>query len=225
MDRTDRPGFAPITAALLVGGPLLMVVGRLLLVPMDDQRWDATLTSAAAHQIRSDTGWILSMAAAGLIAASAIALATLLSRTGRTKSAAVAAVTTAVGWAGCAGISTAGMMLSYQGKAPDRAVQVQLLKDLNAGHTAFVFLLCVLAAVGYVVLTVGLARSKVISKGVALLVGLGAVGTLLTTPGPMKSLLVGLSVLLTVGQALVVWAVGIERTQSEPAPAWEPVSV
>jgi hypothetical protein len=224
MTSTERHGFAPVTAALLVGGPLVMVVGRLLLVPLDDQGWDGVLTDAAAHQSRSDTGWLLAMAAAGLIAASAVALSAVLGRAGRTRAAAVAAVTTAVGWAGCAGIATAGLLLSYQGKAPDRAVQVQLLKDVNAGHTAFIFLMCVLGAVGYVVLAVGLARSHVVGKGVAVLVGLGGFATLLTMPGPMKPLLVLSALLLTAGQALVVRAIGLEGASPEPAPAWEPVS-
>ena len=70
-------------------------------------------------------------------------------------------------------------------QAPDRAAQVQLLTDFNAGHSAFAFLLCVLAAVGYIVLAVGLARSGTVGKGAALLVGLGGVATLLTMPGPL----------------------------------------
>ena len=224
MDRTDRPGFAPFTAVLLVGAPLVMAVGRLLLVPMNDQGWDAALTDAAAHQNRSDAGWLLSMAAAGLLAAAAFLLAHALGRAGRTRAARVAGVTTAVGWAGCAGICAAGMLLSYQGKAADRAVQVQLLKDLNAGHTAVIFLMCVVGAVGYVVLAVGLARSQVVGKGVAVLLGLGGAATLLTTPGPMKALLVVAAVLLAAGQALVVRAVGVQSSQAAPAPAWEPVT-
>lgn len=117
------------------------------------------------------------------------------------------------------------MLLSYQGKAPDRAVQIQLLKDVNAGHTAFIFLLCVLAAVGYLVLAVGLARAKVINKGIAVLVGLGGAGTLLTMPGPMKALLVLAALLLLAGQALVIRAVGLEdRATAKPSPAWESVS-
>ena len=224
MARTERPGLTSLSAALLVGGPLLMAVGRLLLVPLNDQGWDAALTDAAAHQTRSDVGWLLAMAGAGLIAASALALVQLLGRAGGTRPAAFALVTTAVGWAGCAGICAAGMLLSYQGKAPDRAVQVQLLKDLNAGHTTYIFLMCVLAAVGYLVLAVGLARRQVLSKGVAAVVGLGAVGTLLSMPGPAKPVLVGVALLLAVGQALVVRAVGLERPASAPAPAWEPVT-
>ena len=83
-------------------------------------------------------------------------------------------------------------------------------------------MLCVFAAVGYVVLAVGLARSGVVGKGVAVLVALGGVGTLLTMPGPMKVLLVLAALVLLAGQALVVRAVGTETTTT-PKPEWEQV--
>jgi hypothetical protein len=223
MDSTTRRGLAPTAIALLIGAPLLMVVGRLLLVPFDDQGWDAVLSAAAAHQNRSGTGWFIAMAASGLLGAAALSLAKLLHLAGRTKAAAIAAVTIALGWAGSAGICTGGLLLSYQGKAPDRAVQVKLLHDFNAGQGSLVFLLCVLAAVGYVVLAVGLARSELVGKGVAALVGLGGVGTLMTMPGPLKPLLVFAALVLLAGQALVVRAVGTQTT-NPPKPAWEPVS-
>ena len=85
-------------------------------------------------------------------------------------------------------------------------------------------MLCVLAAVGYVVLAVGLARSGLVGKGVAVLVGLGGVGTLLTMPGPLKPLLVFAALVLLAGQALVVRAVGTETTNATK-PDWEPVTV
>jgi hypothetical protein len=223
MDETTRPRLTPTIAVLLIGAPVLMAVGRLLLVPFNDQGWDAQLTEAAAHQSRSDAGWLIAMAASGLLGAAALALSWVLHVAGRTRAAAFTAVTTALGWAGSAGICTGGILLSYQGKAPDRAVQVQLLRDFNGGHSAVIFLLCVVAALGYVVLAVELARSGLVGKGVAILIGVGGVGTLLTMPGPMKSLLVLAALILLAGQALAVRAVGVTRT-TEPKPVWESVS-
>lgn len=223
MDRTERPGLTRTAVAVLIGGPLLMALGRVLLVPMNDQGWDQRLTEAAAHQGRSDTGWLIAMAASGLIAAGAFYLASVLRQVGAAKAAAFTVATTAVGWAASAGIATAGLLLSYQGQAPDRAVQVQLLKDVNAGHTTFIFLLCVVAAVGYVVLAVSLARSQVVTKGVAAVLGLGGAGTLITGPGPAKPLLVAAALILLAGSALVVRAVGVEESAA-PKPAWEPVT-
>jgi hypothetical protein len=225
MNRTERPGLAPLSVVLLIGAPLLMALGRLLLVPIDDQGWDAVLTDAAAHQNRSDAGWILAMAASGLLGAGAFVMAGLLGRAGRTRAAAFTTVATALGWAGSAGICSAGMLLSYQGKASDRAVQIRLLRDANAGHTAFIFLLCVIAAVGYVVLAVALARADVVGKLGATLVGLGGVGTLMTMPGPIRALLVLAALVLLAGQVLVVRAVGVQQVVVAPEPGWEPVSV
>lgn len=224
MDRTTRPALTPVGAGLLIGAPLIMIVGRLLLVPFDDQGWDAVLTAAAANQSRSDAGWLLALAASGLLGAAALSMASLLHAVGRSKAAAFVTVATALGWAGSAGICTGGMLFSYLGASPERAAQVAVLQAFNAGNSAFIFLLCVLAAVGYIVLAVGLARSALVGKGVAILVGLGGFGTLLTMPGPMKPLLVFAALVLLAGQALVVKAVGTAQT-SAPRPEWEPVSV
>ena len=60
---------------LLIGAPLLMAVAHVLLVPFDDQDWDAVLTSMANHQGRSDAGWLMAMAASGLLAVTAVILA------------------------------------------------------------------------------------------------------------------------------------------------------
>ena len=88
---------------LLIGAPLLMAVGRVLLVPFDDEDWDAVLTSMANHQGRSDAGWLIAMAASGLLAVTAVILAHRLGVTGRTRAAMFATVTTAIGWASCRG--------------------------------------------------------------------------------------------------------------------------
>lgn len=224
MNRTERPGLAPAAVALLVGAPLLMAVGRLLLVPIDDQGWNAVLNAAAAHQGRSDTGWLLAMAASGLLGATGMLLGHLLSAAGRTRAALFVMGTTALGWAGSAGICSAGILLGYQGKAPDRAVQIQVLHAANAGHTAFIFLLCVLAVVGYVVLAVELVRSGVAGKAAATVVGLGGVGTLLTMPGPLKALLVVSALVLLAGHVMVIRAVGVRTRVAEPVPSWEPVT-
>ena len=199
---TTRPA-----TILLVAAPLLMALARVLLVPFDDQKWNDVLNAMAAHQGRSDTGWILALAASGLLGATALMLARRLSVAGRTRGAAIVAVSTALGWAGSAGICASAVVMSVQAKAPDRAVQVQILKDLNAGSTFYIFLLCVVAAVGYVVLAVGLARTGVASKGAAVLLGLGGVSTLLTMPGPAKPLLVLTALLLTAGHVLVLRSV------------------
>ncbi len=134
---------------------------RVLLVPFDDEDWDAVLTSMANHQGRSDAGWLIAMAASGLLAVTAVILAHRLGVTGRTRAAMFATVTTAIGWASCAAICLGGLYLSVAATVPDRAVQVQLQKDFNSGaSTGFVFLMALLGVIGYLVLAFGLARGR-----------------------------------------------------------------
>jgi hypothetical protein len=199
-----RTTLKPLSSLLLIAAPLIMALARVLLVPFDDQEWDSTLTKMAAHQARSDTGWLLAIMASGLLATSAATLSYRLNSAGRTKSATFALVTTAVGWAGCAAIGLGGIYMSVAAHAPDRAGQVQVLKDFNDGNSGYVFLMCAIAAVGYIVLAIGLGRSRAISVGAAVLIAIGGVATLLTMAGPVKPLLVSSALALAAGHALAL---------------------
>src|SRR3954453_16484900 len=187
------------TKALLLGAPLLMAVARVLLVPMDDQDWGGTMTSMAAHKARSDAGWILAVAACGLLAVTAGILARRLRAAGKPRSAVFAMLTITVGWAATAAICVGGLFLAVAATAPDRAAQIALQKDFNDGSSAFVFLMCAIGAIGYIVVAVGLARGSAISKGAAVLIGLGGAATIMTMPGPLKPLLVLTALLLAAG--------------------------
>jgi hypothetical protein len=193
-----------VGAVLLLAAPLLMALARLLLVPFDDQDWDGTLTKMADHQGRSDTGWVLAIAASGLLATTATILAHRLQLAGRSRAAAVAIVMTAIGWSGCAAIGLGGLYMSTAAQAPDRAAQVQVLEDFNDGSSGWVFLMCAVAAIGYVVLAVALARGGVTTRGAAVLIGLGGVGTLLTIGGPLTPLLVVAALVLAAGHGLAL---------------------
>jgi hypothetical protein len=201
-------GVSRTGAALLIVAPLLMALGRVLLVPFEDDDWNAVLTDMAAHRGRSDAGWLLALAASGLLAITAAILAAQL-RTRRQKSAVFALVTTALGWAGTAAICGGAHLMSAMAKATDRDAQVQIIKEFNDGTaTGMVFLVSVIAAVGYVVLAVGLARAQVTSKGAAVLIGLGGVTTLLTMAGPLTPLLVATALLLAAGHGLALRTLG-----------------
>jgi len=205
---TTSTGVGRPAATLLLVAPLVMALGRALLVPFDDQDWNGTLTDMAAHRGRSDAGWVLALAASGLLATTVGILAAQL-RTRRRRSSGFALVATALGWAGCAAICGGGLLMSAMARATDRDVQVQVMKEFNdAGATGVVFLVCVIAAVGYVVLAVGLARSQVTSKGAAVLIGLGGATTLLTMPGPLTPLLVATALILAAGHGLALRTLG-----------------
>ena len=53
---------------------------------------------------------------------------------------------------------------------------MQLLDDFNDGSSGWVFLMCAIAAIGYIVLAVGLARERDHDQGAAVLIGLGGAG-------------------------------------------------
>lgn len=190
---------------LLVGAPLLMAIGRGLLVPLDDQDWDGVMTSMAANQARSDAGWLIALAATGLLTVTAVLLANRLRDTGRIRMAMFATVATAFGWAASAALCASGLFLSVAAGAPDRAAQVQVQEEFVAAASSGVgFVMVVLGAIGYIVLAVGLARSGLVSKGAAVLMAVGGAATLITTPGPVTPLLVLAALLLTAGHGLAV---------------------
>jgi hypothetical protein len=194
---------------LLIAAPLVMALGRALLVPLDDQEWDQTMSDMAAHQGRSDSGWLLAIASSGLLALCAAILAHRLQLARRTRSAVFVVVSTALGWAGCAAIGGGSLLLSAAADAPDRAAQVQILEDFNDGaSTGVVFLLALTAAIGYVVLAVGLARANLVSKGAAVLIGLGGATTIATMPGPLTPLLVATALVLAAGHGLALRSLG-----------------
>ena len=199
--------FSTTAKVLLIGAPLLMALGRALLVPLDDQDYDKTMTAMVAHETRSNTGWLLALAACGLLSVTAFLLARRLADVGRKRAAWFTTITTAMGWAVTACVCVAGLYMTVAAKAPDRAVQVQLQKDFNASAAmGVIFLLAISAMVGYVVLAVGLARASIVSKGAAVLIGLGGVSTIITMGGPVTILLVLTALLLAAGHALAVRA-------------------
>ena len=188
--------------ALLVGAPFLMALGRVLLVPLDDQDWDGVMASMADHRGRSDAGWLLALAASGLLTVTAVILANRAQRRlgphghvhhrhhrprlGRHRS------------------DVPRRHLPVRRRHRDRPRRTSPIPtDFNeSAAVGVVFLMAVLAAVGYIVLAVGLARSGTTSKGSTILIAIGGAATLLTMAGPLTPLLVLAALLLTAGHAL-----------------------
>lgn len=194
---------------LLIGAPLLMALGRVFLVPIDDDHLVTTMADAGTHQARSDFGWVLAIIASGLLSACATGLARTLRRSGRPGAAGFALVTTAVGWAGCAAICLGGLVLSEAAEATDRAAMAAFVTDFNEGAIGWAFLLSAIGAVGYVVLAISLGRSKAVSKTAATLLGIGGATTLVTMGGPLTVVLATTAILLAVGQGLASRSLGV----------------
>ncbi len=190
---------------LLITAPLVMALGRVLLVPQDDQGWDEMMTDMAAHRGRSDVGWLLAIGASGLLAITAVILARRLQLAGRNRAATMVIVTTALGWATSAAIGGGALIQSAAAGAPGRDIQVQIMDDFNDSNAiGFLFLATLAAVVGYVVLAVALTRAGLVSKGAGVLIFVGGAATIITMAGPMTPLLVAAALLLAAGHGLAL---------------------
>lgn len=200
--RTRPTSLRQTEVALLLGAPVLLLVGRGLLVPFDDQRWDDMLTAMAEHPTRNAVGWALALAAVALLAAAGLALVRLVAEQPRL--AVPATIGVALGWAGAAAVATGGLVMGDMAKSPDRAAMLDVLTGFNEGNGNTVFLLVVAGVLGNVLLAVALARGGRVSKGSAVLLGIGAIGSLVAAPGPARPVAMVAAVLLLAGHALVL---------------------
>jgi hypothetical protein len=215
MNRTKPPVLGRTTSALFVIAPLLMVVGGALAVRFNDQDWNGTLTDMAAHHATSDVGWLLVLVSSALLIPAALGLTDLV-RASRPRTANTVAITSILGWVGSATICAGGLFMGAMAQSPDRAAQLQVLKDFNSGRSNLVYLMCVVGALGFVALAAALARSRVVPMGAAILIGVGGAGTLLVVPGPVKALLILGAVLLLAGH---VWILASLRSTPRMAPS------
>jgi len=182
---------------LLVAAPVVLGLGRALLVPFDDQRWDHMLTDMAGNFTRSAIGWSLALLAAGLLTATGLALVRLVSDQARLAVPATIGVVT--GWAGTAAIASGGLVMGDMAKSPDRKAMVDVLTGFNEGNGNTVFFMVLAGVVGSILLAVALARGGVASKGTAVLIGAGAVISLVGAPGPLRPVAITGAVLLFAG--------------------------
>ena len=213
MNRTATPVLSRTTSALLVIAPVLMGVGGALSVRFDDQDWNGTLTGMAEHHARSDVGWLLMLLSSALLIPAALGLTDLI-RASRPRTANTVGITSVLGWVGSAAICAGGLFMGAMAQSPDRAEQVQVMRDFNSGRSNFVFLMCVVGALGFVALAVALARSHAVPLGAAILVGLGGAGILLVVAGPVKALLLLGALLLLAGHG---WILASLRSTPEVA--------
>lgn len=212
-------GLSSPEAVLLLAAPLILFLGRLLLVPFDDQGWDEMLTTMAEHPTRNAIGWSLALFAAGLLAAAGLVLVRLV--TDRSRLAVPAAVGVVTGWAGAAAVASGGLVMGDMAKSPEREAMVAVLTGFNEGNGNTVFFLVLAGVLGNVLLAVALARSGRTSRGTAALFGVGAVGSLVAAPGPARPVALVAGLLLLGGHVLVLrgLAVGGPSNPSREASA------
>lgn len=206
---TGARSYGRLATTLLVGGPALLAVGRLLLVPLDTDSvagWTDTLQAMAAHQTRSDTGWLLAILATGLLGYTAVVLAQRLMAAGRARSGVFCLLALAAGWAACAADGGTALIASGMARSGDITAQAAILQSYTSGvlKPGVIFLAEAAGAIGYITLAVAAARARVMSRVAAVVLALGGAATVLTTGGPLTPVLVTAAVLLGLGHVLAI---------------------
>ncbi|MEO6652994.1 MAG: hypothetical protein ABIP17_10090 [Ilumatobacteraceae bacterium] len=197
---------------VLAIAPLVLAVGRLILVPYDDQEWDRVLTDMAANHSRNAIGWALTLIAAALLSAAGLALVRLLPH--RSRLVLPAAIGVVLGWTGTAGIATGGLIMGDMANVPERTAMVAVLTNFNEGNGNTIFFLVLAGVLGNILLAIALARGAIVSKGVAVLLGLSAVVSLVGSPGPVKAIAVTGAVMLIGAHFLILRSLSGFRTRS-----------
>ena len=201
---------------VLATAPLFLAVGRLILVPFDDQEWDGVLTDMAANHSRNAIGWALTLIAAALLSAAGLALVRLLPH--RSRLVLPAAIGVAFGWAGTAAIASGGLVMGDMADSPQRTAMVAVLTNFNEGNGNTIFFLVLAGVLGNILLAIALARSAIVSKGTAVLLGLGAVVSLVGSPGPFKPIAVTGAVLLIGAHLLILRSLSSRNTVTSAGP-------
>lgn len=188
--------------ALLATAPVVLALGRLILVPFDDQEWNRMLSDMAANHSRNAVGWSLALIAAALLTAAGLALVRLVPDRPRLTVPALIGVT--LGWAGTAAVASGGLVMGDMANSPDREAMVAVLTNFNEGNGNTIFFVVLAGVVGNILLAVALARSGIVSRGTAVLLGLGAVLSLVGAPGPFKPFAVTGALLLIGAHLLII---------------------
>jgi len=199
-DRT--PGLRRTEVVLLLSAPLVLALGRLILVPFDDQEWDRMLSDMALNHTRNSIGWSLALVAAALLTVAGLALVRLIPD--RPRLTVPAMVGVALGWVGTAAVASGGLVMGDMANSPERAAMVGVLTGFNEGNGNTIFFVVLAGVLGNVLLVTALARSGVASRGAAALLGVGAVASLIGAPGPFKPIAVSGAVLLLLAHLLIL---------------------
>ncbi len=188
--------------ALLAAAPIVLALGRLVLVPFHDQDWNGMLTDMAAHHFRNALGWSLTLMAAALLTITGISLVRMVPNRPRLTVPALIGVT--LGWVGTAAIASGGLVMGNMADSPDRDAMVQVLTNFNEGNGNTIFFFVLAGVIGNILLAVALARGQIIARGTAVLFGLGAVVSLVAAPGPVKAIAVTGAVMLTIAHFMII---------------------
>jgi len=182
------PGLNRPAVVLLAAAPVVLMLGRLLLVPFEDQDWNRMLDDMAANHARNAVGWSLTLIAASLLTAAGLALVGLVPD--RPRLTVPALIGVALGWTGTAAIASGGLIMGDMADSPERGAMVAALTNFNEGNGNTIFVLVLAGVLGNILLAIALTRSGITSRGTAVLLGVGTVVSLVGAPGPVKPIAV-----------------------------------
>lgn len=195
---------------LLLAAPVVLALGRLVLVPFDDQQWNSMLGEMAVNHSRNTVGWSLALIAAALLTVTGLALVRLIP--GRPRLTAPALIGVALGWVGTAAVASGGLVMGDMATSPERAAMVSVLMNFNEGTGNTIFFMILAGVIGNILLAIALARGSICSRATAVLLGLGAFASLVGAPGPFKPIAVTGAVLLLCAHLLILRSVAQRGT-------------
>lgn len=214
----NKPVNATLVRATLIVAPLVILVGRLLNVPHDDQRLTQYVNAIAAGPGRSDLGAALTTLGPALL----IAAVLVLTRPARTRTPRLGTVSGALTIVGCVGMACVGAISAAMGQVvrhTEPAV-ARTVWDHYAHDLAVIDLMVLTGIPGFLLLAVGLYRSHQVPRPAAVLIGLGGAATMVTSEGPIRALLLTSTLILLAGTAWI--AVRTPLTTDSRAEAGQP---
>ncbi|WP_154402839.1 hypothetical protein [Nocardioides speluncae] len=203
--------------AVLIGAPAVAVVARLLTTPWyqdDADQPDSArvLADIADAPVRNDVGMLLGLVAALLFAGAAVAVG-LRVREQMPRLGTAGMLMAVIGGFGLAMFSDLLLLAAQAADVEgERAAMAELFDQAYSAPLGnFFFLLLIVGAVGWVLLSVGLYRKRIGSRAAAVLAGLGGAAVMLTAPGPAISFIAGAAVISLVGLTWV--GAGLHRSR------------
>jgi len=222
---TAKPRIPPIAAAAsLIGAPLVLLVARTLNAPWPGDsgvvKVGRYVQQIADDPTRSNLGAALVLLGAVLLVPAVLYLGTVA----RTRTPRLGAVATALTVIGCVGIAAVGavsavdVLIVRHTPAP---AAVEVIREYN-GNLPIVDAPILLGVLGFILLAVGLFRSRRVPRAAAILIGLGGAATAITSQGPVRPLLIAAVGLLLIGQG---WLVVAAHPAADPRASERPTEV
>lgn len=205
----------PWQLGVLIAAPAVAVVARLLTTPWyqdDADQPDSArfLADIADAPVRNDIGMVLSVVAALLFTCAAVAVG-LQVREKMPRVGTAGMLMAATGGVGLAMFSDQLLMAAQAADLEgERSAMAELFdQSYSAPLGNFFFLLLIIGALGWVLLGIGLYRTRTVARAAAVVAALGGAAVMLTAPGPLTSFIAGAAVISLIGLAWV--AAGLRR--------------